>query len=38
MEKTAGDSARAKELWKNAARYPVDAALAAKVNTALAKP
>ncbi|MEY2480602.1 MAG: hypothetical protein QOI04_1529 [Verrucomicrobiota bacterium] len=38
MEKTAGDSARAKELWKNAAHYPVDAALAAKVNAALAKP
>ncbi len=38
VAKEAGDHARARELWNDAARYPIDAALAAKVNAALAKP
>jgi tetratricopeptide (TPR) repeat protein len=33
-----GNAARAVELWKNAAKHPVDPALAEKVNAALGKP
>ena len=38
VAKEGGDRARARELWSDAARYPIDAALALKVNAALAKP